>query len=84
MWQEFLIGLAGFMMAFSAPVAIAIILTQQAARWDADRIISGRKRINVREANQLIDVLMWFRRQVTEEDRDRIRKLRRLKKKVVS
>ena len=84
MWRESLIILAGFMMAFSAPVAIAIILMQQAARWSADRIITGRKGINVHEANQLIDVLMWFRRQVTEEDRDRIRKLRHLKKQVAS
>jgi uncharacterized membrane protein len=82
MWQEFLVLLAGFIAAFSAPIAIGIILTQQAARWSADRLITGRKRINVREVNQLIDVLMWFRSQVTEEDRDRIRKLRHLKKQV--
>jgi len=84
MWREFFIIIAGFITAFSAPIAISILLMQQAARWSADRIISGRKRINVHEANQLIDVLMWFRRQVTEEDRDRIRKLRRLKKQVAS
>jgi uncharacterized membrane protein len=84
MWQEFLVLLAGFIAAFSAPIAIAIILMQQAARWSADRIIAGRKRLNVHEVNQLIDVLMWFRRQVTEDDRDRIRKLRHLKKQVAS
>ena len=60
-----------------------IILTQQVARWSADRIISGRKKIKLREVNQLIDVLTWFKRQVTEDDRDRIRKLRHLKKEAV-
>jgi len=84
MWREFFIIMAGFITAFSAPIAIAIILMQQATRWSADRIIAGRKRINVHESNQLIDVLMWFRRQVPEEDRDRIRKLRHLKKQVAS
>ena len=84
MWREFLIMLAGFIMAFSAPIAIAIILTQQVARWNADRIIAGRRIPNIHEVNQLIDVMMWFKRQVTEDDRDRIRKLRRLKKEVVS
>jgi len=84
MWQEFLVLLAGFIAAFSAPIAIAIILMQQAARWSADRIIRGRKQPNVREVNQLIDVLMWFRRQVTEDDRDRIRKLRRLRKQAIN
>ncbi len=84
MWREFFIIMAGFITAFSAPIAIGIILIQQTARWSADRIIKGRKKINVREVNQLIDVMMWFRRQVTEEDRERIRKLRRLKREVVS
>jgi uncharacterized membrane protein len=84
MWREFFVIMAGFITAFSAPIAIGIILTQQAARWSADRIIKGRKKINVREVNQLIDVMMWFRRQVTEEDRERIRKLRRLKRQAVS
>jgi uncharacterized membrane protein len=83
MWREFLISLVGFIMAFSAPIAIGIILTQQVARWSADRIIAGRRRMNVHEVNQLIDVLMWFKRQVTEDDRDRIRKLRHLKKEAV-
>jgi hypothetical protein len=84
MWREFLIMLAGFIMAFSAPIAIAIILTQQVARWNADRIIAGRRMPNIHEVNQLIDVMMWFKRQVTEDDRERIRKLRRLKKEVVT
>lgn len=84
MWREFLIMLAGFIMAFSAPIAIAIILTQQVARWNADRIIAGRRIPNIHEVNQLIDVMMWFKRQVTEDDRERIRKLRRLKKEVVT
>jgi hypothetical protein len=53
------------------------------ARWSADRIISGRKKINLHEVNQLIDVMTWFKRQVTEDDRDRIRKLRHLKKEAV-
>lgn len=78
-----MIMLAGFIMAFSAPIAIGIILTQQVARWSADRIISGRKKINLHEVNQLIDVMTWFKRQVTEDDRDRIRKLRHLKKEAV-
>jgi len=84
MWSEVLVLLTGFIAAFSAPIAIAIILMQQAARWNADRIIKGRKQPNLHEVNQLIDVMLWFRRQVTEDDRDRIRKLRRLKKEVVS
>jgi hypothetical protein len=57
---------------------------QVVARWSADRIITGRKVIKVREVNQLIDVLMWFRGHVRETDRERIRKLRRLKREVVS
>lgn len=84
MWREFFIIMAGFITAFSAPIAIGIILIQQAARWSADRIIKGRKKPNVREMNQLIDVMMWFRRQVTEEDRERVRKLRRLKREVAT
>ena len=84
MWREFLIGLAGFMMAFSAPVAISILLMQVVARWDADRIITGRKGMNIHEVNQLIDVLTWFKAHVSEADRDRIQKLRRLKKQVAS
>ena len=84
MWSEVLVLLTGFIASFSAPIAIAIILMQQAARWNADRIIKGRKQPNVHEVNQLIDVMLWFRRQVTEDDRDRIRKLRRLKKQVAN
>jgi hypothetical protein len=84
MWRESLLTLVGFMMAISAPIAIGIILIQQAARWSADKVIKGRKKINVREVNQLIDVMMWFRRQVTEDDRERIRKLRRLKREVAA
>jgi hypothetical protein len=84
MWREFLVMMAGFITAFSAPIAISILLMQKVARWSADRIIAGRKGINVREVNQLIDVLMWFKSYVSEADRDRIRKLRRLKKQVAS
>ena len=84
MWREIFLIMAGFVSVFSAPIAISILLMQGVARWDADRIIAGRKRIKVREVNQLIDVLMWFRGHVRETDRERIRKLRHLKKQVAS
>jgi hypothetical protein len=84
MWREFLLMMAGFASVFSAPIAISILLMQVVARWGADRIITGRKGTNVREVNQLIDVLMWFRGRVRETDRERIRKLRRLKREVAN
>lgn len=84
MWSEFLATLFGLMVAFSAPVAIAILIIQRVARWDADRVIAGRKGMNVHEVNQLIDVLMWFKSHVKEADRDRVRKLRHLKRRVAS
>jgi len=82
MWREFFIVMAGFITAFSAPIAISILLMQVVARWSADRVIAGRKGMKVREVNQLIDVLMWFKSHVSEADRERIRKLRRLKRQV--
>jgi len=82
MWGEFLLTLFGLMTAAAAPMAVAILAVQRFARWDADRVISGRKQANVRELDQLIDVLMWFKAHLKEADRDRIKRLRYLKRQI--